>query len=79
MNTDTLPRKKVERRLRKDKIDWRVSMQFSRLGPLLIDWANETFPTTIVIDAEGTIQARNLPWEETPALIERLVSAAEKN
>ena len=34
-------------------------------------------PTTVVVDAHGTIRGRDRPWEETVALIDRLVGDVE--
>ncbi len=45
--------------------------------PLLKQWMVRRFPTTYVIDAEGTIRGRDLPWDEARALVEKLVAEAE--
>lgn len=44
---------------------------------ILSTWMIRKYPTTFVIDAEGVIRARDLPWEEMVAVVERLVADAQ--
>lgn len=45
--------------------------------PLLSTWAVRRQPTTILIDKDGIIRARDLSWPEMTALAEKLVLEAE--
>jgi len=44
--------------------------------PLLDTWMVRRYPTTLVIDAQGVVRARDLDWERTRALLSELVRAA---
>ena len=41
-------------------------------------WDVTSTPTLYVIDREGVIRARNLPWDESVKLVEELVAQAER-
>jgi hypothetical protein len=56
---------------------WRWFHASSFRSPLIRAYAVDDLPTTIVIDAEGVIRARNPSWKESVELIEKLVSETD--
>jgi hypothetical protein len=44
---------------------------------ILRQWVIRGFPATFIIDAEGVIRGRDLPWDEAQALVEKLVAETE--
>ena len=62
----------------KHGVGWRCASTYST-NALLAEWAVRCQPTTILLDAEGIIRARDLPWTEMTALAEKLVAEAERS
>lgn len=62
----------------KHGVRWRCASTYST-NSILVDWAVRCQPTTILIDKDGIIRARDLPWAEMTALTEELVLEAEKS
>jgi hypothetical protein len=59
-------------------VNWRCALLGSRQSDIPGLWSIQVTPAIFVVDSEGVIRARNLPWDEQQALIEKLVSEAEK-
>jgi peroxiredoxin len=62
----------------KHGVRWRCASTYST-NSLLSQWAIRCRPSTILIDKDGIIRARDLPWAEMTALAEELVVDAEKS
>ena len=62
----------------KHGVRWRCASTYST-NSILTDWAVRCQPTTILIDRDGIIRGRDLPWAEMTALAEKLVLEAEKS
>jgi AhpC/TSA family len=56
---------------------WRTALTFTAQDPLVHAFLVRTYPTTLVIDGEGVIRGRNLPWDESVKLVEKLVAEVE--
>ena len=59
-------------------VDWRCALLGTRQSEIAGLWSIQVMPTVFVVDGEGVIRGRNLPWAEQQALIEKLVAEAEK-
>lgn len=77
-STDAMTNASFATQTSKLGVRWRNAMLYAFSAPQTYAWGVTRLPTTFVIDAQGTIQGRNLPWAETVALIERLVEQAER-
>lgn len=64
--------------LDKAGVRWRVARIGSRSSDVAAGWSLQKLPAVFLVDAAGVIRARNLPWAELKAEIERLVSETEK-
>jgi hypothetical protein len=58
-------------------VDWRCAILGSRGSDVPGLWSIQFMPAVFVVDGEGIIRGRNLPWAEQQALIEKLVSEVE--
>jgi thiol-disulfide isomerase/thioredoxin len=58
-------------------VTWRTSIINTYGDQVMQSYFVRRYPTAIVIDAEGVIRARNLPWDETAKLVGELVAAAK--
>lgn len=58
-------------------VDWRCALLHSRGSDVAAGYAVLNLPVVVVVDAEGKIRGRNLPWDEQQKLIESLVAEAE--
>lgn len=58
-------------------VDWRCALLSSRGSDVAANYAVINPPIVVVVDAEGKIRGRNLPWDEQQQLIERLVAEVE--
>lgn len=58
-------------------ISWRTGMLYRNADDVLQAWHVKSYPTVVVIDADGVIRGRDLPWEETRALLQELIGKAE--
>jgi len=56
---------------------WRTALVFTVQDPLVHTYLARKFPTTLVIDAAGVIRGRNLSWNESVALVEKLIAETE--
>jgi thiol-disulfide isomerase/thioredoxin len=56
---------------------WRTALVFTVQDPLVHTYLARKFPLTLVIDAAGVIRGRNLAWNESVALVEKLVAETE--
>jgi len=59
-------------------VNWRCALLGSRESEIARLWSIRVVPALFVVDAEGVIRARNLPWAEQRALLEKLVAEAEQ-
>ncbi len=59
-------------------VDWPCALLGSRDSDIGRLWSLDALPAVFVVDAQGVIRARNLPWAELPALLETLVREAEQ-
>ena len=62
---------------RKLGVRWRSIMTYESRHEIFETALAIRLPTTMVIDDEGVIRGRNLPWKEARALVERLVAERE--
>jgi len=76
INTDNRTSARFHDLASKHGVHWRCATTHSS-HPLLARWAVRCQPTTILIDKDGIIRARDLPWSEMTALTEKLVVEAE--
>jgi len=60
-------------------VRWRSIMTYTRDHELYATGMVLRAPTVVVLDDQGVIRGRNLPWAETRALVERLVAEHEAN
>jgi thiol-disulfide isomerase/thioredoxin len=58
-------------------VTWRTSIINTYGDQVMQSYFVRRYHTAIVIDAEGVIRARNLPWDETARLVGELVAAAK--
>ncbi len=58
-------------------VDWRCAILGSRGCDVAANYGVLNPPTVVVIDGEGVIRGRNLPWAEQRTLLEKLVAEAE--
>jgi hypothetical protein len=58
-------------------VDWRCALLGSRGSDVAGLWSIQVMPAVFVVDGEGIIRGRNLPWDEQQALIEKLVGEVE--
>ncbi len=73
VNIDSLQHEAYREHARKAGITWRNSLS-NFTDPFVQNWAVHAYPTTILIDKQGIIRARNLPWPEMAALARKLVA-----
>jgi peroxiredoxin len=66
-----------QRESAKHGVTWRTVLLFSPKDQLVQDYMVRTYPTVLVIDADGVIRSRNAPWDETVKLVEKLVAETE--
>ena len=59
-------------------VNWRCVLLGSRENEIPRLWSIGVVPALFVVDSQGVISARNLPWTEQQALLETLVSEAER-
>jgi hypothetical protein len=76
-STDALTNATFTAQASKLGVRWRNAMLYSFSVPQVYEWGVAKLPTTYVIDAEGILRGRNLPWDELVALVERLVAETE--
>ena len=62
---------------RKLGVAWRSIMTMGRVEGLMEDSLALRMPLVVVVDDLGVIRARNLPFAESKALVERLVKECE--
>jgi thiol-disulfide isomerase/thioredoxin len=55
-------------------VTWRTSIVNTYGDQVMQNYFVRRYPTAVVIDAEGVIRARNLPWDETAKLVGELVA-----
>lgn len=58
-------------------VRWRSIMTYSSRHEIFEQAMVKRMPTVMLLDDEGVIRARNLPWQETRAMAERLVAEHE--
>lgn len=58
-------------------ISWRNGMLYLNSGDTLNLWYVRKYPAVIVLDADGVIRGRDLPWAETKALLEAELAKVE--
>ena len=73
INVDSLQRETYPDRAKRSGITWRTSLS-NFTDPVVQGWEVRAYPTTILIDKQGIIRARNLPWPEMAALARKLVA-----
>lgn len=59
-------------------ISWRTGMLFQGSGPIMSEYRVVTYPAVVVIDADGVIRGRDLPWPATKTLLEEWIGKAEQ-
>ncbi|MBK7645443.1 MAG: redoxin domain-containing protein [Planctomycetes bacterium] len=74
---DTHTQRSFRERLAALGIDWRCALLGSRASDVAGMWSVQVTPAVFVVDAEGVIRGRNLPWAEQQALIGKLVAQVE--
>lgn len=57
----------------KNNVNWSNVKDGGTTGPIAAKWRVDTWPTTFLIDAAGTIRGRDLPFEELESAIVRLL------
>jgi peroxiredoxin len=58
-------------------VNWRCALLGTRQSDIAALWSVMMTPAVFVVDAQGVIRARNLPWDEQRKLIEQLVAERE--
>jgi peroxiredoxin len=58
-------------------VTWRSVLLFTPKDELVQNYRVRSYPTTLVIDAEGVIRSRNAPWDETVKLVDKLLAETE--
>lgn len=58
-------------------ISWRSIMIYQKSSAILDEWQVHRFPSSILIDGEGVIRARDLPWPKMVELADKLVAESE--
>jgi hypothetical protein len=58
-------------------VNWRCALLGTRDSDIGSLWSIQVTPVIFVVDAEGVIRGRNLPWDEQKKLIDTLVAEAE--
>ncbi len=76
VNTDSTTAIEYHDRAAKLGIKWRSAL-VSISDPVMDGWEVRRYPTTILIDKDGIIRARDLAWGEMVTLTEKLVAEAE--
>ncbi|MFN0007393.1 MAG: TlpA disulfide reductase family protein [Planctomycetota bacterium] len=76
INTDNRTVAQFQELAAKHGVYWRCATTHSG-HPILAGWAVRCQPTTVLIDKDGIIRARDLPWSEMTELAEKLVLEAE--
>ncbi|MFO1009147.1 MAG: TlpA disulfide reductase family protein [Planctomycetota bacterium] len=77
VNPGTASADGLYRKYAKYGISWRTLLPFADSDDILRRYMVREFPTTIVIDAEGKLRGRDLPWSETTKLLETCIAEAE--
>jgi hypothetical protein len=73
INVDSLLPDAYRTHAKKAGITWRNALA-NFIDPVVQSWELHASPTTILIDKQGIIRARNLPWPEMVALARKLVA-----
>jgi len=73
VNVDSLQPEAYRERAKSAGITWRGSLS-NFTDPFVERWEVRVYPTTILIDKQGIIRARNLPWPEMAALARKLAA-----
>jgi len=71
-------KEKLKQRMTEEKITWRSFWAGSTSGEIPTRWNVSGWPTIYVIDATGTIRAKNVRGAQLEEWIEKLVTEAEK-
>ncbi|MBK7874706.1 MAG: TlpA family protein disulfide reductase [Planctomycetes bacterium] len=58
-------------------VSWRTGLLFAASEDVLRRYMVASYPTIVVIDAEGKLRGRDLSWDETKALLEQWIADAE--
>lgn len=58
-------------------VNWRCALLGTRQSDIAALWSVMMTPAVFVVDAQGVIRTRNLPWDEQRKLIEQLVVERE--
>jgi hypothetical protein len=58
-------------------VTWRSIMLYQNSSPILDEWQVRHFPSAVLIDSDGVIRARDLPWPKMQELADKLVLEAE--
>lgn len=76
MNSDE-DRDGLRKFLEKEKITWRQIFEGSTSGPVATQWNVHSWPTIYVVDARGTIRAKNIRGERLEEVVQKLVKEVE--
>jgi peroxiredoxin len=77
LDIDSPAMENFQRNASKYGLTWRTALLFTPQDPLIQAFLVRTYPTTLVIDGDGVIRGRNLPWNDSVKLVEKLLADLE--
>jgi hypothetical protein len=78
INSDS-DRNALKQVLQKENITWRSFWNGGTGGPISTAWKVHSWPTIYVLDASGTIRARDVRGPAMDRAVDRLLAEMEKN